>query len=222
MTPATRPYPDDPAGEFESPPIDFTDGESREIEIRASAMDEKEAIAAMYDAFDQEDRAQGIPPANESRIREWLDKLLEEGLNVVARHDADVVGHSTLVPDGEGAYELAIFVLQAYQGAGIGRILLTSMLGYGQAQGVECVWLSVERWNRRAIALYESIGFENYGRERFEQEMSIRLLEEGEPDCDPASTSTPDSGSTPDSTPDSNPDSDSDSDSDSGHTDRTG
>jgi len=216
MTPATRPYPDAPAGEFESPPIDFTDGENREIEIRASGMDEKEAIAAMYDAFDQEDRAQGIPPANESRIREWLDKLLDEGLNVVARHDADVVGHSTLVPDGEGAYELAIFVLQAYQGAGIGRVLLTSMLGYGQAQGVECVWLSVERWNRRAIALYESIGFENYGRERFEQEMSIRLLEEGDPDCDPASASTPDPDSDSDS--DSNPDSASDSD----HTDRTG
>jgi ribosomal protein S18 acetylase RimI-like enzyme len=145
-------------------------------------MDDKEAIAEMYDGFDQEDRAQGIPPANPTRVRDWLDTLLGDGLNVAAWDGDRVAGHSTLVPDGEGAYELAIFVLQDYQGAGIGRTLLEGMLGHGQAEEVECVWLSVERWNRRAIGLYETIGFENYGRERFEQEMSIRLLPAGDGD----------------------------------------
>jgi len=180
MTEGTRPFPDDVAEDFEAPPLTAEDREGREIEVRPVGMDDKEAIAEMYDAFDQEDRAQGIPPANPTRVRDWLDTLLGDGLNVAAWDDDRVAGHSTLVPDGEGAYELAIFVLQDYQGAGIGRTLLEAMLGHGQAEGVECVWLSVERWNRRAIGLYETIGFENYGRERFEQEMSIRLLPEGD------------------------------------------
>ncbi|MFT4933119.1 MAG: ribosomal protein S18 acetylase RimI-like enzyme [Natronomonas sp.] len=185
MTGENRGFPDEAAEDFEAPPITFEDREGREIEIDPVGMADKEPIAEMYDAFDQEDRAQGIPPANPSRVRDWLDTLLEDGLNVAAWDGEHVAGHSTLVPDGEGAYELAIFVLQDYQGAGIGRRLLRAMLGYGQERGVGCVWLSVERWNRRAIDLYESIGFENYGRERFEQEMSIRLLpDDGDDGCD--------------------------------------
>ncbi|MFW6376474.1 MAG: N-acetyltransferase family protein [archaeon] len=180
MTDGTRPFPDDVAEDFEVPPLTFEDHDGREIEITSVDMDDEEAIAEMYDAFDQEDRAQGIPPANPTRVRDWLETLLGDGLNVAAWDGEQVAGHSTLVPDGEGAYELAIFVLQDYQGAGIGRKLLRAMLGHGQAEGVACVWLSVERWNRRAIGLYETIGFENYGRERFEQEMSIRLLPEDE------------------------------------------
>ncbi|HKL30496.1 MAG TPA: GNAT family N-acetyltransferase [Natrialbaceae archaeon] len=180
MTEGTRPFPDDVAEDFEAPPITFEDRDGRDVEIRAIGMDDKEAVAEMYDDFDQEDRAQGIPPANPTRVRDWLDTLLGDGLNVAAWDGDRVAGHSTLVPDGEGAYELAIFVLQDYQGSGIGRRLLRAMLGYGQAEGVACVWLSVERWNRRAVGLYETIGFENYGRERFEQEMSIRLLPEDE------------------------------------------
>jgi ribosomal protein S18 acetylase RimI-like enzyme len=189
MTATDRFFPDDVAEEFEAPPFAFEDREDREIEIRPVGMGEKEAIAEMYDAFDQEDRAQGIPPANPTRVRDWLDTLLDEGLSVAAWDGDHVTGHSTLMPDDEGASELAIFVIQDYQGAGIGRKLLEGMLGHGQAEGVSCVWLSVERWNRRAIGLYESIGFENYGRERFEQEMSIRLLpesdaEDGDGRCD--------------------------------------
>jgi len=37
------------------------------------------------------------------------------------------------------------------------------------------VWLTVERWNRAAVALYEDVGFERSGTESFELEMSLRL-----------------------------------------------
>ncbi|MFQ3293992.1 MAG: ribosomal protein S18 acetylase RimI-like enzyme [Halobacteriales archaeon] len=185
MTDGTLSFPDDVADEFEAPPIGFEDREGREIEFRATGRDDTEAIAEMYDTFDQEDRAQGIPPANPTRVRDWLDTILGEGLNVAAWHGEQVAGHATLMPDDDCAYELAIFVHQDYQGAGIGRRLLEATLGYGQAEGVPAVWLSVERWNRRAVGLYESIGFERHGGERFEQEMAIRLLpESADGDCD--------------------------------------
>ena len=174
-----RRYPDEVAGEFPAPPVTFTDGEDRGIEIRAHTDSEAdhEALVSMYDSFDPADRAQGIPPAGESRIREWLDAILaEDCLNVIAWCGDDAAGHATLVPDDD-AWELAIFVHQRYQRAGIGTQLIRGLLGLGQANGVEKVWLTVERWNRAAVTLYEKMGFETSNAESFELEMALRLHE---------------------------------------------
>jgi RimJ/RimL family protein N-acetyltransferase len=172
-----RHYPDEVAGPFDAPPIGFEDREGREIEIRAyeGTDEEYEALASMYVAFDPSDRAQGIPPSDEKRIREWLDNILaEECLNVIAWDGDQAAGHATLVPDDD-VYELAIFVLQAYQEAGIGTRLMKALLGYGAESGVERVWLTVERWNKAAVGLYKKIGFEVSDSESFELEMAIRL-----------------------------------------------
>ncbi|MFB6090196.1 MAG: N-acetyltransferase family protein [Halobellus sp.] len=174
-----RPFPDEVAGPFEGPPRTFEDREGRRIEIRAydGSDGEYEALASMYDAFDPADRAQGIPPSEERRVREWLDNILSgDCLNVIAWDGDDAAGHATLVPDGD-AYELAIFVLQKYQEAGIGTRLMKTLLGYGAEQGVEKVWLTVERWNSAAVGLYRKIGFEVSDSESFELEMAIRLAE---------------------------------------------
>ena len=172
-----RPFPDEPSGPFERPPVEFTDREGREIEIRAfdGSDDQRERLVEMYLDFDPADRAQGIPPGGEDRVREWLDTITADDChNVVAWDGDDAAGHATLVPDGE-AYELAIFVLQAYQRAGIGTRLMRALLGYGAMQGIEKVWLTVERWNRAAVSLYEKTGFETSDAESFELEMAIRL-----------------------------------------------
>ncbi|MDL5362106.1 GNAT family N-acetyltransferase [Halalkalicoccus sp. NIPERK01] len=188
-------YPEEAAGPFEAPPIEFEDREGRPIEIRVYDEADFEALCKMYDTFDPADRAQGIPPAREERVRSWLDVILEEGQDVVAvdisgsdapgdQPEADtsgdtdaerVVGHATLVPDGDDAVELAIFVHQDYQGAGIGSRLIRALLGYGAQEGVEKVWLTVERWNHPAVNLYEAVGFEASSVESFELEMTLRL-----------------------------------------------
>ncbi|MFB6138907.1 MAG: N-acetyltransferase family protein [Halosimplex sp.] len=171
-----RTYPDDPADSFPDPPLSFTDGDGRDIRIESSGIGDFDALARMYDDFDAADRAQGIPPIKEEAIRDWLDTLLsEESVNVVADHDGAPVGHAILVPDRDEAYELAVFVLHDYQGAGIGTKLLEGLLGAGRAAGIEKVWLTVERWNEPAIALYKKLGFETSNAESFELEMSIRL-----------------------------------------------
>lgn len=171
-----RVYPDEPAGPFPSPPLAFTDHDGREIEVRAydGTEREHEALVEMYVAFDPADRAQGIPPTEERRIRSWIDEILDTGLNVVAWDGDTAAGHATLVPQGD-AYELAIFVLQAYQEAGIGTRLMEVLLGHGADEGVRKVWLTVERWNQPAVNLYRKIGFESSDAESFELEMSLRL-----------------------------------------------
>jgi GNAT superfamily N-acetyltransferase len=176
-------YPDDVAGPFPEPPRRFEDREGRRIEIRSSdgGDEERAALSAMYEAFDPADRAQGLPPSRPSQLDDWLDRILaDECYNVIAWDDEDAVGHATLVPEGEPdePYELAIFVHQPYQGAGIGTHLMQALLGHGAESGVNRVWLTVERWNRAAVALYHKIGFETADAENFELEMAIRLAGE--------------------------------------------
>jgi ribosomal protein S18 acetylase RimI-like enzyme len=180
MTDDTAP-PDEAVGPFPSPPATFEDREGRTITVHRYDPDrDHESLVAMYVAFDSADRAQGIPPTSEDRIVEWLDSITgETTVNVVATHDGDVVGHATLVPDDRpGSAELAIFVLQAYQGAGIGTRLLESLLGAGAEAGFDQVWLTVERWNDPAIGLYENVGFRAVDTESFEHRMSLRLADQ--------------------------------------------
>lgn len=172
----TRPYPDEPAGPFEAPPLSLEDRDGRDIEIRTIDASDEDDLVAMYVEFDPADRAQGIPPTGEESIREWLGHLLgSEAVNVAAWHEDQVVGHALLVPDSEGSYELAIFVLGAYQEAGIGTHLIEGLLGEGRQRGVERVWLTVERWNDAAIHLYRKVGFEAADTGNFEMEMAARL-----------------------------------------------
>ena len=184
---AARQYPDEQAGPFPSPPTTLEDREGRPIEIRATDDFEHslEDVVEMYVQFDPTDRAQGIPPTGTERVRNWLEAIADESVNVVARHGDDVVAHAMLVPDTDDPagiedradieWELAIFVLQDFQRAGIGTQLLEHLLGHASDVGIERVWLTVERWNNPAIALYERVGFESTGTESFEQEMAIRL-----------------------------------------------
>lgn len=173
------PYPDEPIDEdFPRPPHQFTDKEGHSIEIER-ATENVESLVEMYETFASEDRAQGIPPSGEERIREWLDVVMKDrALNVVAWHDQKAVGHAMLVADKDESYELAIFVQQEYQKAGIGTALMKTVLGAAQERGIERIWLSVERWNRAAIALYEKVGFERVDNTSFEIEMTIRLAPE--------------------------------------------
>jgi GNAT superfamily N-acetyltransferase len=171
-----RIYPDERADAFPRPPERFVDAEGREVEVRRYEDDDRDALVEMYLAFDPADRAQGIPPGSRGRIEAWLDDVLAgDCLNLLAVHDGDPVAHATLVPADDDSYELAIFVLQPHQGAGVGGRLLRTLLGHAREAGVERVWLTVERWNRAAVGLYESVGFETSDAESFELEMAIRL-----------------------------------------------
>lgn len=177
-----RHYPDEPAGPFESPPVSFTDAAGRDITIRQfgtgseSRSAERDAVFSMYHDFDPVDRAQSLPPVAPDTIVEWLDDILvDTTINVLAWHEAEVAGHAMLVPDSADAYELAIFVNQSYQQAGIGSRLIRCLLGAGADKGVNRVWLTVERWNTAAIKLYRSVGFETTNAASFELEMGLLL-----------------------------------------------
>ena len=160
--------------QFPRPPQEFTDREGRTVTMEAYDGD-AEPLVAMYTDFDADSRSQGVPPRKEPAIREWVEGLLEEGFNVVVRHGDRPVGHAVLVPVEDASSELAIFVHPEYQSAGIGSQLIEVLLGHGQAEGVEHVWLAVSQRNHVAMRVYRSVGFETRLREHVEIEMERDL-----------------------------------------------
>lgn len=164
----------EPPRQFPRPPLSFTDREDRDIEIRRADSDDAESLIEMYDAYTDADRAQGIPPRRTSVVEDWAEGLLDDGLNLVAWHGDDAVGHAALLAYDDTS-ELVIFVHPDYHHAGIGSRLIRALLGYGQSEGIDHVWLSVERDNHVAMNLYRSVGFETTDRNRKEHEMERDL-----------------------------------------------
>ncbi|MFW6447946.1 MAG: N-acetyltransferase family protein [Halobacteriota archaeon] len=174
---ATREYPPTDAGPFPEPPAEIDDREGRSIRLASATEADVDGLVAMYRDFDPAQRAQGVPPSDPDRVEPWVRTVLDAGCHVVARHEDRIVGHAMLVPDADDSYELAIFVHQEYQAAGIGGALIRHLLGAGEAAGVHRVWLTVERWNAPAIRLYRSVGFETVLADRFDLEMALALPE---------------------------------------------
>ena len=160
--------------QFPRPPQEFTDDEDRAVTMAAYDGD-AEPLVAMYTDFDADSRSQGVPPRKEPAIREWVEQLLAEGLNVVVHDEDRPVGHAVLVPVEAGSAELAIFVHPDYQSAGIGTYLIKVLLGHGQEEGLDHVWLAVSQRNHVAMRVYRSVGFETRLREHVEIEMELDL-----------------------------------------------
>ncbi|WP_054583771.1 GNAT family N-acetyltransferase [Halolamina pelagica] len=140
------------------PPSTIVDDDGREIQIRPYRDETFAGLIEMYDTFDPEQRAQGTPPIRRDEIRAWVEGLLA-GVNVVALHEGRPVGHVSFVPDGTDRHELAIFVHQEYQHAGIGSELMANGLGFAREQGIRYVWLTVESWKRGVQRFYSRAGF---------------------------------------------------------------
>lgn len=151
----------------------FTDAKGRHIEVDRH-VGEPEPLVEMYLHFDSRSRSQGLPPQTEPQIHEWLERILENGFHVIARHEDAFVGHAMLLPYDETS-ELAIFVRPTYQTAGIGTELIDELLAYGRDEGIDHVWLTVSRGNRIAIRLYKSADFETRLEDRGEVEMERDL-----------------------------------------------
>jgi len=77
-----------------------------------------------------------------------------------------VFGHGVLSVAAGEAHVLNVCIAPVCQGRGYGRVLLDHLLGRAQEQGAEVVFLEVRPSNGVAIALYESVGFNEIGRRR--------------------------------------------------------
>ncbi len=112
-----------------------------------------------------------------------LERLLcvcnpPNGECLLARRDGRPVGAVTLQRRTQTEAELnRLFVVEAARGTGIGRALVTTLIGDARTLGYRTVFLSTVRRFDAALALYRSLGFVAVGAEgeADDAEVDLRL-----------------------------------------------
>jgi len=133
---------------------------------------------AVFEVFNQThaetDYLLSYPEENSFTAEEEADFLQKKAdsdneIEIVAEVDGTVVGTAGIEAFG-GKYKVrhradfGISVLKAYWGLGIGKALTAACIQCARDAGYTQLELNAVADNDRAIALYKSVGFEEYGR----------------------------------------------------------
>ncbi len=109
-------------------------------------------------------------PWTMERRREWWAEHQADALTpvIVAEADGEVAGMAYLSRMSQKSgwrftLEDTIYVDPAYHGRGVGRALLSQLLGLAGKQGTHVVVASITSSNEASIALHEALGFEYVG-----------------------------------------------------------
>ncbi len=142
------------------------------MELRRAHLDDAEAIRAIYNyevinttaTFD-------LVPRSAAEQRDWLAARSGAFSAVVAELDGAVVGFASLSPYKERAayrttVEDSVYVDQAHQGRGAGKLLLGGIVGMARSSGFHAVMARIEAGGMASRALHTSCGFTLVGVER--------------------------------------------------------
>ena len=139
-----------------------------------TAADAKQVLDIFLRTHEQSDFLASYPEESKHTV-EGEAKFLqgqtenERGIEIVAEAEGTIVGLAGIscVRDGEKTRHRAVFgvsIDKAYWGLGLGRALTEACIVCAKRAGYVQVELQVVADNTRAIALYESVGFTEYGR----------------------------------------------------------
>ena len=99
-------------------------------------------------------------PFGVERHDEWDDDDPASRHVVALSEDDRVVGYGRLIVHGSDAQIRQVAVEPAWQGAGVGRVLVEALLRLAEAEGATAIWLNARV---PAIGFYERLGFEARG-----------------------------------------------------------
>ena len=106
-------------------------------------------------AFDIERRAHAFPWSEKTFVSNQGDRYLNFQMSVDGKMAAFAI--TQVVLDEATLFNIAVD--PAYQRRGLGRDLLEHLIETLETRGVLTLWLEVRASNHAAIALYESLGF---------------------------------------------------------------
>ncbi|MBC8456934.1 MAG: GNAT family N-acetyltransferase [Deltaproteobacteria bacterium] len=121
------------------------------------------SLIHMYDTYKPLGSVQGLPPIDKDKRHQWVQDIISNGTNLLALFEDNVIGHASLFSIPVNWAEYFIFVHQDYQGQGIGTGMTLYVIDWAQQEDLSTIWLSVERKNYVAIALYHKVGFKRIG-----------------------------------------------------------
>jgi len=103
------------------------------------------------------------------QTQEFVSQILKNGWSqFFAVCDGEVVGWCDIIrnerPGRTHSGQLGIGIIPGHRGCGLGRKLMQAAVNDAFSKGIERIELEVFESNRRAIRLYESLGFSTEGR----------------------------------------------------------
>lgn len=143
----------------------FIDKHGQPLLVRPYEDSEFEALVDFYDDYPERHRSMSLPPLTRTQIEPWLDRLVSRGKNIVAFDGDELVGHVAYTPEGADEPELIVFIDEEHQNRGLGTELCRQALAYAAATDHDAVKLSVDEDNHIALAVYDSLGFEEVGQD---------------------------------------------------------
>ena len=137
------------------------------LEVRPVTADDRELLAAAFRRMSERsrhDRFLGPKPrlsAAELRYLTEIDHRTHEALAAVDPSDGAIVGVAryATVRGESGTAEMALFVLDLWQGQGIGTMLARQLLERAAQNGIARLTATTFSDNRRARALLRRLGF---------------------------------------------------------------
>jgi phosphinothricin acetyltransferase len=142
------------------------------MRVRLATIDDAEAIRAIYNAEVLESTVTfDLVARTLEDQQQWLDNHSGAHPAVVAVDGGTIVGFGSLSeykprPAYRTSVEDSVYVHRGHQGRGVGRLLLSSLIGLAVDHGFHAVFARIVGGHDASIALHEKCGFETIGTER--------------------------------------------------------
>lgn len=118
---------------------------TEKIQVRQLKEEDQPLLERMYESFEPQGSALGLPPFNAERRRAWLTEL-RQGVNLVAFADGTLAGHLAMMPSGRVA-ELAIFVHQNFRRRGVATALAEAAVEQARGLGLSSLTVFIDSSN---------------------------------------------------------------------------
>lgn len=156
-------------------PVSFDDKLGRKVVLRNAEVSDAEELIAYLKTTTAETpflirEPEEVTITLEQEITFIQSKIdSQDEIMLIATIDGKHIGNCSLMRIGSfkryaHRCEIAIALYQDYCGCGIGKKMLMTVLELAKENGFEQAELEVIADNKNAIALYQSLGFEEYGR----------------------------------------------------------
>jgi RimJ/RimL family protein N-acetyltransferase len=151
----------------------FTAKDGREVILRTPRWEDLDDLMEYINSLVDE----GAEIARDRKVTreeeaDWLGRrlaLLEKGeeFSLVAEVDGKVVANSEVTKQGGYSRHvggIGIGIMKGYRDVGIGTEMLKTLIAQAHRMGLTVLTLSVFSTNKRAIHVYEKVGFKETGR----------------------------------------------------------
>ena len=140
--------------------------DGRAVTLRFLVCEDKQGIVEFFASMSAKALEWAMPPYADEVVDRWISNI-ENMIALVAIYDKRIVGYA-MISKGtrerrRGVGDLAMYLHQDFQNAGLGTAMLSRLLNLAEKEGLHRIGVHVVADNKIAIHLYEKFGFRREG-----------------------------------------------------------